>query len=388
MAGAALAITGESRAGNIFTPGDPIIAIDRDGGFSDAAPPTDQGPEKLIDNDLAFTKYLNFGKEGSGIIVTATNAAIAKRIGFLTANDSPERDPTSLRLYGTNSPITSTTGSAGKSEPWTLIYSGNSGLASDPGRGFDVYVDLPSNNTSYKSYKMIFPTVRNNQTANSMQLTEAQLYAAAGATNNFFSQEGGIFAPGNAVVAIDEFQSRYPLSTETPQKAIDGVYTNSTPGNSTNTKYLNFGRENSGFIVTPSKGATVARSFQIVTGNDSPNRDPASYQIYGTNDAIVDVDNSNGDGENWTLISSGLLSLPDVRTAMSDAYGFDNETPYTSYKIVFPTVKNSPTTANSMQLSEFILSDTPVAVPEPGVAGVLGIGALGLLRRRRRRNRR
>jgi hypothetical protein len=382
MASAALVITGEARAGNIFTPGDPIIAIDRDGGFSDAPPPANEGPANLIDGDLATTKYLNFGKEGSGIIITANNAAVAKRIGFLTANDTPERDPTTIRLYGTNSPITSTTGSAGKSEPWTLIYSGGTGLATDPGRGFDAYVDLLSNNASYQSYKAVFPTVRNASATNSMQLTEMQMYTAAGATNNFFNQQGGIFAPGNPVVAIDEWQSRSSVPNETAQKAIDGVYANSTPGNTNNTKYLNFGRENSGFIVTPSKGATIARSFQIVTGNDSVNRDPASYQIYGTNDPIVDLDNSNGDGENWTLISSGPLSLPDLRTAMSDAYGFDNSTPYTSYKIVFPTVKNSPTTANSMQLSEFILSDT--AVPEPGLAGALAVGSLVVLRRRRR----
>jgi hypothetical protein len=376
MASAALAMTGEARAGNIFTPGDPIIGIDRDGGFSDAPPPAAEGPENLIDNDLAFTKYLNFGKEGSGIIITATNAAIAKRIGFLTANDTPERDPTTIRLYGTNSAITSTTGSAGKAEPWSLIYSGTTGLASDPGRGFDVYVDLPSNTTSYKSYKAVFPTVRNASATNSMQLTEMQLYTAATATNNFIDQQGGIFSPGNPVVAIDEWQSRYSLPNETPQKAIDGDNT---------TKYLNFGRENSGFIVTPSKGATIARTLQIVTGNDSVNRDPASYEIYGTNDPIVDLDNSNGDGETWTLIASGSLALPDARRALSDVYGFDNGTPYTSYKIVFPTVKNSPTTANSMQLSELILGDTPV--PEPGLAaGALGMGVVGgLVRRRRRR---
>src|SRR5688572_27152216 len=93
VAGAAMAVTGDARAANIFTPGDRILAIDRDGGFSAGAPPTAEGPDKLIDNDLATTKYLNFGTEGSGIIITANTAAVAKRIGFLTANDNPERDP-------------------------------------------------------------------------------------------------------------------------------------------------------------------------------------------------------------------------------------------------------------------------------------------------------
>jgi len=365
---AAAAVTGEARAGNIFSPSDRIWAFDRDGGASDTVPSTAEGPDKLIDGDLAFTKYLNFGKEGSGIIVTATNAAVAKRIGFLTANDTPSRDPTTVKLYGTNDAITSPANSAGKVENWSLIYSGNSGLASDPGRGFDVYVDFPTNTQSFKSYKAVFPTVRDNQTANSMQLTEMQLYTAT--SGSFFSTDNTIFSPGNAVVPIDEFQSRYPLTTEIPSKVIDGVNT---------TKYLNFGRTNSGFIDTPARGATVAKSFTIVTGNDAPNRDPASYEIYGTNELVNPIDNGNGDENNWVLIASGPLSLPTARNALSDPVGFENNLAYTSYKIVFPTLRGN----DLMQLSEFILSDTAVVVPEPALAGVFAAGLFGLLRRRR-----
>ena len=374
VASAALAITGESRAGNIFTPGDPIIAIDRDGGFSDAAPPANEGPANLIDRDYAVTKYLNFGEEGSGIIITATNAAVAKRIGFITANDAAERDPITMRLYGTNSAISSTTGSAGKSEPWTLIYSGPTNLESVSAfeRGFPRYVDIPTNSASYKSYKAVFPTVRDSVVSNSAQLTEMQLYTGTGANNIFEVGEGTIFDAGNAVVAIDEWQSRYPAA-ENPKNVIDG---------NGGTKYLNFGDTNSGFIVTPSKGATVARSFQIITGNDSSGRDPAKYEIYGTNGAVTDLDNSNGDSDDWSLIATGDLALPTARNALSDTYGFDNDLSYTSYKILFPALRG---TNSEMQLSEFILSDT--AVPEPGAAGALAVGAVALIGRRRRRRR-
>ena len=61
--------------------------------------------------------------------------------------------------------------------------------------------------------------------------------------------------------------------------------------------------------MTPWVGSTVLFAFQIMTANDNPSRDPTSYALYGTNDAIVSADNSNGDKENWALIASGNLAL-------------------------------------------------------------------------------
>ena len=128
-------------------------------------------------------------------------------------------------------------------------------------------------------------------------------------------------------------------------------------------------------------GASVARSFQITTGNDAEGRDPSQYEIYGTNSSILSLENSLGTSEPWTLITSGSLTLPVARNADGDLIGFTNETPYLSYKILFPASKGG-TTVNSIQFSEVAFFDT---VPEPGSATLMLLGVAGLGWRRIRR---
>ncbi|MEM7315913.1 MAG: lamin tail domain-containing protein, partial [Planctomycetota bacterium] len=117
------------------------------------------------------------------------------------------------------------------------------------------------------------------------------------------------------------------------------------------TKYLNFGEENSGIIVTPNFGSSTVRSFRLTTANDAVERDPTSYELYGTNDTIQSRDNSTGLGENWTLIDSGSLSLPNARRTNAPVVNVSNSTAYRSYKLMFPTVKNAAA-ANSMQVAD------------------------------------
>ncbi|MBP7935805.1 MAG: PEP-CTERM sorting domain-containing protein [Phycisphaerae bacterium] len=151
-----------------------------------------------------------------------------------------------------------------------------------------------------------------------------------------------LLKPGDPVVAIDRDSSgsSYP-GAEAPGKAFDS---------DANTKYLNFSKENSGFIVS-SAAPTVVRSLGLTTANDWAERDPASYQIFGTNVPIVSTDNSNGDLEAWTLISEGALALPDDRFTAMAPVNFANSNAYTSYRVVFPTLKNAGAT-NSMQIAE------------------------------------
>ena len=141
--------------------------------------------------------------------------------------------------------------------------------------------------------------------------------------------------------------SSYPVN-ESPINALDG---------NTQTKYLNFGGEKSGLIIKPASGASIVRSFKITTANDFSERDPASYELYGTNDPITSADNSTGLAENWTLISYGTLSLPEGRHTDGPLVSFSNSTSYTAYKIIFPTLKNAAS-ANSMQLADLRLYQT------------------------------
>ena len=193
-----------------------------------------------------------------------------------------------------------------------------------------------------------------------------------------------ILTPGDFIIAVDkDGGSRYP-SAENPSDAIDG---------SVSTKYLNFGRENSGFIVTPSYGVSMVTGFRITTANDVEARDPSSYEIYGTNETIKSTDNSNGMAENWTLIASGSLSLPSERLTEGELELFDNSEFYTSYKVIFPTVKNpgtSITTGNAMQIAEFQfysmdeVVSSPVIIKQPqsqtiseGSSVTFGVTAIG-----------
>ncbi|MFP6875136.1 MAG: hypothetical protein VCA55_16680 [Verrucomicrobiales bacterium] len=153
-----------------------------------------------------------------------------------------------------------------------------------------------------------------------------------------------LLSPGDFIIAIDEdysSRSSSPAFEEVPN-AIDG---------NTNTKYLNFGRENSGFIVTPASGAAAIQSFRITTANDEPPRDPAGYAIYGTNDVISSTSHSAGDAEQWTSVASGERSLPDARFTAAPVVSFGNNVSYSSYCFVVTALKDAPR-ANSMQFSE------------------------------------
>jgi hypothetical protein len=308
----------------------PAFALDgmaQTGSASDF--PDNEGPTNAVDGTNA--KYLNFGEENSGFIVSpASGASTVRSFRILTANDAPNRDPTSWELFGTNSPIMSTQNSHGLGEAWTLVDSGTVDLPLTPRNTLGPVVAV-DNTTAYTSYKMLYPTIRNAGATNSMQIGEISFFPNADGSGT------DILNAGDPILAID--------ASPSPE-----------------TKYLNFGKENSGIIVTPDAGAKVVTGIQLRTANDAPSRDPASYELYGTNSAIVSAENSRGDGEAWTLISSGALDLPMERQTDSALITFINAASYTSYKLVFPTIRDTlAADADSMQIGGVQLFDSSVA---------------------------
>jgi len=327
----------------ILAAGDAIVAVDLDG---DSDSPANEDPANAIDNTL--DKYLNFGEENSGFIVTPSfGASVLNGFQITTANDAEERDPTDWQLFGTNDAVTSANHSDGSDENWTLIDSGT--LALPALRDTAGPITAVTTADAYTSYRMIFTDVKNSGGANSMQFAEIQFFGDSAAN-------AGLLSPADAILAIDlDGDSDYP-ENETPVDAIDRTLD----------KYLNFGKENAGFIVTPGAGSSTVNGFQITTANDLEERDPASWTLYGTNGTIASSDNSNGSAETWTLIDSGSLALPAARDTLGAIVDVTNSTEYTSYRMVFPTLKNG-TAANSMQIGEiqfFGENDVEPAPPE------------------------
>lgn len=161
-------------------------------------------------------------------------------------------------------------------------------------------------------------------------------------------EAGTIFTYGTANADVTPGFNRWPAG-EAPSFAMDGV----------SQKYLNNWGPNSGLAVTPAFGSSIVCGMRIWTSNDVESRDPASYSLYGKTTAVADGQST----ASYTLISSGALALPAGRNgtgaaalnnANSQLISFSNTGAYTSYLIIFPTLKNAGADGR-MQIAEIQL---------------------------------
>lgn len=183
-----------------------------------------------------------------------------------------------------------------------------------------------------------------------------------------------LFTQTDNILAIDLNNSRSP-GAEGPDKIVDQVFVPGPPVSGT-TKYLNFSKEQSGFIVTPVSGPSTIQSLQMRAANDAEARDPMTYELYGTNDTINSWNNSFGDQESWTLIGSGDTGLagltgPENRHQLGTVQDIANGVEYTSYKMVFPTIRDTLAMgADSMQVADVQFFTAPAG----GGSAVLATG--------------
>ncbi len=137
------------------------------------------------------------------------------------------------------------------------------------------------------------------------------------------------------------------------------------------TQFLLFKGSNAGLIITPGAGPIAYNRLALTVAGDAPERDPASYAIYGSTTALATSGNIPISG--LTLIQQGTLALTGVRNNGTTVAGpalvqFNNPTDYASYLVVSPTVKNVPASSIT-QIAEVKLSQGPATVPNQVAVG-------------------
>jgi hypothetical protein len=280
---------------DVTQPGDPIVPTSNNSPGSEAV-------ANAIDN-VPTTKYLNFDRLNTGFTVTPrVGLSVVQCLTLTSANDAPERDPTSFTLEG------SYDGS-------NFVQIASNAVPAFTAR-FQKVVIRFENNTPYLAYRLIFPTVAG-PGGNSMQIAEVELLGFLAPTD--------VTQPGDPIVPT----SNNSPGSEAVANAIDNVST---------TKYLNFDRLNTGFTVTPAVGATLISGITLTSANDAPERDPASYTLEGSLD-----------GTSFFPISSGAVPAFPTRFYKNYIF-FNNARAFRAYRLVFPTVVGPG--GNSMQIAE------------------------------------
>jgi hypothetical protein len=141
--------------------------------------------------------------------------------------------------------------------------------------------------------------------------------------------------PGDTITSIFP---ESPVITQRVEKAID---------DDPNTKFFNMGTNKdyaapmnsvTGVLVTPSVGPTVVTGLALTSGDDTPERDPTSYRLEGSND-----------GTTYSLIATGPVPTFNGRKTRQEIL-FANPASFIMYRLTFPTIADA-TTAIAMQIS-------------------------------------
>ena len=192
-------------------------------------------------------------------------------------------------------------------------------------------------------------------------VANATYYYRAYASNSLGSATG-------ALVSFTTPDTNVILDATMPGNAIVGSSSNS-PGaqsvtnaidNTAATKYLNFDKTNTGFDVMVYDSNRVVRGITLISAEDSPERDPASYALWGS-----------PDGTNFTLIASNAVPGFAGRNFVQ-SFGITNATAYPIYRVLFPEISNAPA-ANSMQVSEVeLLTQPEISSSSDTLGGIFG----------------
>jgi filamentous hemagglutinin family protein len=130
--------------------------------FSEGTGMANEEPDKAFDGDVN-TKYFNWATSDADILIEGETPYVVTVLGLTTANDMPDRDPTSFTLYGSN---------ISTAEGMVEISSGDLNPPDERLTSYDQVVF--ENNTSYQYYRLVFNTKRDPDTA-ATQIAEVRL---------------------------------------------------------------------------------------------------------------------------------------------------------------------------------------------------------------------
>jgi len=201
---------------DVTGPLDTVVGVPDDGiedGGDDSGWPPNELPPFGFDNQI-LTKYLHFrgNVQSTGLRVTpAMGPTVVTGLTFTTANDAEPRDPVSYELSGSNDSIDG---------PYTLIHAGPivdfDGATAWPRRTINETPIEFENDVAYAHYQIMFPTLRDAGSANSMQIAEIELLMRLYKANAPFPADGSAYeetwvtlgwTAGNAAVTHDIYMS-------------------------------------------------------------------------------------------------------------------------------------------------------------------------------------
>jgi hypothetical protein len=158
-------------------PAPPLADVTRPGEIivpTSSNSPANEGVENAIDNN-PNTKYLNFDKLNAGLTVTpAAGLSVVTGLHFTSANDAPERDPTSYVLSGSN-------------DGRNFVEISRGRIPNFSSRFVTVEVTF-TNRAAYSYYRLLFPTIRNAASAVAVQIAEVEFLGRVGPAPPSFAE--------------------------------------------------------------------------------------------------------------------------------------------------------------------------------------------------------
>jgi hypothetical protein len=220
---------------------------------SSANSPASQTATNAIDNNVT-TKYLNFDKTNTGLSITPAGNLPVRALTLISAEDAPERDPTSFVIEGSDDGI-SFTRIASNAVP---VFPARNSIQSFP---------LPGTN-DFNVYRLLFPTVANAAAANSMQIAEVELL-----------YYGEITSPDDLITAtlppgaldVRGFKSLFDRRLEDVRKL----------------EIFPIAGGNTIIDILPAGGPSLLKGFELIGAADDfiyPERRPSSVSVAGTDD--------------------------------------------------------------------------------------------------------